>query len=162
MNYGFVETPIGRLLVAGDEAIREIRFPQRAQGPKPGWAESARGAVGEALRQLRQYFDGRRTEFDLPLDPDGTSFQRQVWRQVQEIPYGSTISYAELARRAGNPRACRAVGGANGRNPIPIVIPCHRVIAADGTLGGFGGGLRIKRMLLELEGGALSGRAATV
>lgn len=154
MNYDYLDTPIGSILIAGDtEAIRRIAFPKNGKPvrPEPGWEHSARGPVGEAIRQLREYFAGRRTGFDLPLAPEGTPFQRAVWRQVQEIPYGGTISYGELARRVGNPKASRAVGSANGANPIPIVIPCHRVIGADGKLGGFGGGLPVKQALLELE-----------
>lgn len=133
--------------------MRRITFPQRGRAakPEPGWQESQRGPVGEAFRQLREYFAGKRAEFDLPLAPEGTVFQRAVWRQLQEIPYGETISYGELARRVGNPKASRAVGSANGANPLPIVIPCHRVIASDGTLGGFGGGMPTKQMLLALE-----------
>ena len=154
MNYDYLHTPIGAVLVAGDaDAIRRISFPKNGKpaAPEPGWGHSARGPVGEAIRQLREYFGGRRTGFDLPLAPEGTGFQRAVWRQLQEIPYGGTISYGELARRVGNPKASRAVGAANGANPIPIVIPCHRVIASDGKLGGFGGGLPVKQALLELE-----------
>ena len=154
MNYDYFDTSIGALLIAGDaEAIRRIAFPNNGKpvAPGPGWEHAARGPVGEAIRQLRDYFAGRRTGFDLPLAPEGTPFQRAVWRQLQDIPYGATISYGELARRVGNPKASRAVGSANGANPIPIVIPCHRVIAADGKLGGFGGGLPVKRALLALE-----------
>src|SRR5579872_1493286 len=154
VNYAYLETPIGTLLIAGDDAaLRCITFPQqgRAAKPQPEWQESQRGPVGEAMRQLREYFAGERAEFDLPLAPEGTAFQRSVWRQLQEIPYGETISYGELARRVGNPKASRAVGSANGANPLPIVIPCHRVIAGDGTLGGFGGGLQTKETLLALE-----------
>lgn len=110
---------------------------------------------------MHDYFAGRRTEFDLPLAPEGTPFQRAVWRQLQDIPYGETISYGELARRVGNPKASRAVGSANGANQIPIVIPCHRVIAAGGKLGGFGGGLRVKQALLELETRTLAGSLAS-
>ena len=110
-----------------------------------------RTSRGSDSRQLREYFAGKRAEFDLPLAPTGTAFQLSVWRQLQEIPYGETISYGELARRVGNPKASRAVGSANGANPLPIVIPCHRVIAGDGTLGGFGGGLPTKQTLLALE-----------
>lgn len=154
MNYAYLETPIGTLLIAGDEeAVRRIEFPKKdkAARPEPDWRESSRGAVGEAVRQLREYFGGERAEFDLPLAPEGTQFQRGVWRRLQEIPYGETISYGELAKRVGNPRASRAVGAANGQNPIPIVIPCHRVIGANGKLTGFGGGLPIKEALLALE-----------
>jgi methylated-DNA-[protein]-cysteine S-methyltransferase len=169
VNYDYVDTPIGAVLIAGDaDAIRRIAFPKNRKPvrPGPGWERSARGPVGEAVRQLREYFAGRRTGFDLPLAPEGTSFQRAVWRQLQDIPYGGTISYGELARRVGNPKASRAVGSANGANPLPIVIPCHRVIGADGKLGGFGGGLPIKQALLELEarparvGGASAGNRA--
>lgn len=111
----------------------------------------------EARDQLRAYFAGRLRRFDLPLAPQGTPFQQRVWRALQDIPYGRTCSYRELAAAVGNARACRAVGRANGRNPLMIVIPCHRVIAADGGLGGYSGGLDCKRFLLALERGALSG-----
>lgn len=154
MNYACLDTPIGTLLIAGDDAaLHRITFPQRGRAakPEPEWQESQRGPVGEAMRQIREYFAGTRAEFDLPLAPAGTPFQRSVWRQLQQIPYGETISYGELARRVGNPKASRAVGSANGANPLPIVIPCHRVIASDGTLGGFGGGRPTKQTLLALE-----------
>lgn len=158
LNYSYLETPIGILLIAGDEFLREIRFPNKADArkPNPGWTESARGAVAETIRQLKEYFAGQRTEFDLPIAPEGTEFQRRVWRSLQEIPYGQTISYGELARRVGNPKGSRAVGAANGKNPIPIVIPCHRVIGANGKLTGFGGGLPTKESLLALEARQLS------
>lgn len=107
---------------------------------------------GETQRQLEEYFAGSRQNFDLPLDPSGTDFQRRVWRALLDIPYGTAISYRELARRADCPRGYQAVGQANGRNPLPILIPCHRVIGADGTLGGYSGGLDRKRFLLDLEG----------
>lgn len=154
MNYAYLETPIGTLLIAGDEeAVRRIDFPKhgKASTPQRGWTESSRGPVGEAVKQLREYFAGGRAEFDLPLAPEGTAFQRTVWRRLQDIPYGETISYGELAKRVGNPKASRAVGAANGRNPLPIVIPCHRVIGANGKLTGFGGGLPTKEALLALE-----------
>lgn len=154
MNYAYLDTPIGTLLITGEDvAVHRITFPQsgRAAKPEPEWQESPRGPVGEAMRQLREYFAGKRAEFDLPFALAGTAFQRSVWRQLQQIPYGETISYGELARRVGNPKASRAVGSANGANPLPILIPCHRVIASDGTLGGFGGGLPTKQTLLALE-----------
>lgn len=154
MNYAYLETPIGTLLIAGDEeAVRRIDFPKHGKASRPqcGWTESSRGPVGEAVKQLREYFAGGRAEFDLPLAPEGTAFQRTVWRRLQDIPYGETISYGELAKRVGNPKASRAVGAANGRNPLPIVIPCHRVIGANGKLTGFGGGLPTKEALLALE-----------
>ena len=109
----------------------------------------------ETARQLDEYFARKRTRFDLPLAPEGTAFQRQVWQALLEIPFGQTMSYGELARRIGQPAAVRAVGAANGHNPIAIVIPCHRVIGSTGRLVGFGGGLETKRFLLALEAGAL-------
>ncbi len=154
MNYTYLDTPIGTLLIAGDgEAVRRIDFPRNGKksAPAEGWTESARGPVGQAVKQLSEYFAGKRAEFDLPLAPEGTEFQRTVWRNLQDIPYGETISYGELAKRVGNPKASRAVGAANGQNPIPIVIPCHRVIGANGKLTGFGGGLPTKEALLALE-----------
>jgi methylated-DNA-[protein]-cysteine S-methyltransferase len=159
LNYSYLETPIGTLLIAGDsDAIHYINFPKgkHAVKPQPDWTESARGPVQDAIRQLREYFAAKRTDFDLPLAPEGTEFQRNVWRKLQEIPYGETISYGELAKRVGNPKASRAVGAANGQNPIPIVIPCHRVIGSNGKLTGFGGGLPTKEALLALEARQLS------
>ena len=154
MNYLYLETPIGSLLIAGDaESVRHIRFPEGRMPavPDAGWIEGSTGPLPAASRQLREYFAGTRTEFDLPLLPEGTAFQKSVWRKLQDIPYGEAISYGELARRIGNPKASRAVGAANGQNPIPIVIPCHRVIGANGKLTGFGGGLPTKEALLALE-----------
>ena len=108
------------------------------------------------IRQLEEYFDGKRKEFDLPLILEGTEFQLLVWRNLQKIPYGETVSYGQLARRIGSPEAARAVGLANGSNPIPIIIPCHRVIGSNGDLTGFGGGLPVKKKLLALESRQLS------
>ena len=156
MQYSYFDSPVGRLLIAGDEsAVCFIRFPQagKPEPPQPGWVEARpRGALADTIQQLREYFSGKRQTFDLPLAPAGTPFQRSVWRCLEQIPYGVTISYSDLAKRAGKPKASRAAGQANGKNPLPIVIPCHRVIAADGTLGGFGGGLPTKVTLLRLEG----------
>ena len=155
MRYCYLDSPVGPLLLAADDAaLHHIGFPKNdtPQKPHPGWTESSpRGVLAETAKQLREYFTGRRRDLDLPLAPEGTPFQRSVWRCLEQIPYGETISYAELARRVGNPKAARAVGSANGKNRIPIVIPCHRVIAADGSLGGFGGGLPTKTKLLDLE-----------
>jgi methylated-DNA-[protein]-cysteine S-methyltransferase len=166
MNYCILESPIGPLLIAGDqEGVRQIQFPKhgKAANPEQGWIESHSGAVAKAMKQLDQYFEGRRTEFDLPLAPQGTPFQLAVWGELQRIPYGRTLTYSELARLIGKPKAARAVGSANGANQIPIVIPCHRVIAAGGKLGGFGGGLPTKEALLMLESaspgnGSVAGR----
>ena len=164
MNYTYLDSPIGPLLIAGDQdALRYIYFPKsgRAAKPERNWVESATGPVAQAVTQLREYFAGKRKEFDLPLAFEGTSFQRTVWRKLQEIPYGETISYGELAERIGKPKASRAVGSANGANRIPIVIPCHRVLAAGGKLGGFGGGLPTKEALLALEGGGNARKGAS-
>ncbi len=153
MNFTIAASPIGPLLLAGDGgALRFLLFQSgsKARGPEPDWAENAK-PFREAVRQLNAYFAGKLTEFDLPLEPEGTSFQRAVWEELRRIPYGETISYGELARRIGNPNASRAVGLANGSNPIAIVIPCHRVIGSTGKLTGFGGGLEVKRRLLEIE-----------
>ena len=155
MNYLYLESPIGKLLLAGDtQAVRYIGFSKDGvpREPEAGWAHVSTEPLEEAARQLREYFAGKRTRFDLPLAPEGTEFQKRVWRKLQDIPYGQTISYGELARQVGNPKASRAVGAANGQNPIPIVIPCHRVIGANGKLSGFGGGLPTTEALLALEG----------
>jgi methylated-DNA-[protein]-cysteine S-methyltransferase len=117
---------------------------------EPRWTED-HSMFTEAIRQLTEYFSGERKKFTLDLDPLGTEFQRSVWTELQEIPYGETISYKQLAERISKPRAVRAVGAANGANPIPIIIPCHRVIGHGGGLTGFGGGLPLKKRLLELE-----------
>ena len=141
-------TPIGRLRLSGDEdSLRAIEF-----GARPRASEPVPAALREAARQLEAYFAGRLRTFELPLAPEGTAFQKRVFRALRAIPYGETRSYAELARRLAAPRAARAVGAASGRNPLPIVIPCHRLIASDGGLGGYAAGSRVKRLLLELEG----------
>jgi methylated-DNA-[protein]-cysteine S-methyltransferase len=153
MDYQRLETPIGPLLVAGDATgLRRIELPRDGEAVEPGkgWMHRP-GRLRAALRQLEDYFAGRRRSFDLELRPEGTEFQREVWSALRRIPYGTTISYGELACRVGRPRASRAVGAANGRNPLPIVIPCHRVIGSDGRLTGFGGGLPAKRWLLAHE-----------
>jgi methylated-DNA-[protein]-cysteine S-methyltransferase len=148
-----MESPVGRLLLVGDEAgLRSIRFEVSRRAPivLEEWRED-QAAFGEVARQLRAYFSGELREFDLELAPEGTEFQLRVWRELRAIPYGETISYGALATRVGNPKASRAVGLANGCNPIPIIVPCHRVIGSDGSLTGFGGGLRNKEKLLALE-----------
>jgi methylated-DNA-[protein]-cysteine S-methyltransferase len=141
-----VDTPVGRLgLVASERGLRRVLWPGE---PGAGGDETVLAA---AAAQLREYFAGSRRAFDLPLDLEGTAFQRRAWLALAEIPYGETRSYGEQARRLGAPKAARAVGAANGANPVPIVLPCHRLVGADGSLTGFGGGLDVKRRLLEHE-----------
>ena len=155
-SYHDFDTPIGTLRLVGDDSrIVRVDLPNAAaREPDSAWQE-AHGTLPTALRhakrQLREYFDGFRRDFDLPLATDGTNFQCRVWEELRRIPYGETISYGELARRIGKPTAPRAVGAANGSNPLAIVVPCHRVIGADGTLTGYGGGLPVKEALLALE-----------
>lgn len=148
-----IDTPIGPLLLVGDgDALYGVGFASGPRPPRvdPAWRED-RAPLAPVIAQLDEYFAGERTAFDIPLAFSGTAFQVAVWEALREIPYGQTISYGELARRVGRPTAVRTVGATNGRNPIPVVVPCHRVIGADGSLTGFGGGLATKRALLELE-----------
>jgi len=152
-----VNSPVGPLtLVAAHGALAGLYMDEQRHRPAPGtFGEPDTGQddklFAEASSQLEQYFDGERTEFDLRLTLDGTAFQRRVWTALQDIPYGQTISYGQLADRIGQPSASRAVGLANGKNPIGIIVPCHRVVGADGGLTGYAGGLRRKRSLLDLE-----------
>ena len=159
MNYRYIPSPIGEILIAGDgEGLKYVGFPS-GKGrlePEDSWQQDTSG-FPEVKVQLDEYFAGTRTRFDLKLAPHGTAFQLAVLRALQEIPYGETRSYQDIARRIGKPKSVRAVGAANGRNPLPIIIPCHRVIGADGSLTGFGGGLPTKRFLLDLERGAPPG-----
>jgi methylated-DNA-[protein]-cysteine S-methyltransferase len=151
--YTRMESPIGPLLLVADNGgLRRIDFVngRNPAGPDPQWHDDAE-PLRETVRQLRAYFAGELESFDLTLAPQGTAFQLAVWNRLCDIPFGETISYGELARRIGNPNASRAVGLANGSNPIPIVIPCHRVIGSNGKLTGYGGGLPIKEKLLALE-----------
>lgn len=151
--YCEVSSPVGRLLLSGGaNALRGISFQggSRAAALAAGW-KLDREPFRDAIAQLEAYFAGERREFELALAPEGTPFQREVWAMLRGIPYGETVSYGELAERLARPGAARAVGAANGRNPIPIVIPCHRVVGANGSLTGFGGGLHVKRRLLALE-----------
>jgi methylated-DNA-[protein]-cysteine S-methyltransferase len=144
------------LLVASASGIRTIQFDLH---PIPEWQRNDRNPLlMEAASQLRAYFAGQLHEFQLPLDVDGTGFQKRVWGQVAAIPYGETRSYLQISTALGSPGAVRAVGAANGANPVPIVVPCHRVIGAHGKLVGYGGGLALKRRLLELENPSLFGR----
>ena len=157
------DTPIGRLTIAADEVgLRHVLFPANRHG-SPNFADWIRdaGRLEQARTQLLEYFAGQRQRFELSLRPRGTPFQQQVWSMLATIPYGETWSYAGLAQRIEAPRAVRAVGAANGRNPLPIVVPCHRVIGADGTLTGFGGGLDTKAALLRLEGAWPGGATTT-
>jgi methylated-DNA-[protein]-cysteine S-methyltransferase len=155
MPYAKLDSPFGPLtLVAGDDGLRRLYFPGRA--PALDENDDVPAVLAAAVQQLEQYFNGERTTFELPLDCHGTRFQRRVWRALQAIPYGTTTTYGELARELGSSRSSgahdtRAVGAAVGATPIPIVIPCHRVIGADGSLTGYGGGLQRKHALLMLE-----------
>ncbi len=152
MYHWFMESPIGKLLLEGDgERLHFIHFDKMpVPTPRPGSIKLKRPFT-EAVRQLTAYFAGDLKRFSLPLHLAGTPFQLKVWQALREIPYGRTAAYGEIARLVGNPKASRAIGGANHRNPLPIVIPCHRVIGANGRLVGFGGGLDIKAELLALE-----------
>jgi methylated-DNA-[protein]-cysteine S-methyltransferase len=155
VKYRFVESPIGRLLLAGDEeGVRLLLFTRgrSAVKPEPHW-EPDGTTLAPVERELSAYFAGKLRRFTATTAPDGTDFQRRVWAALLEIPYGKTVSYGDIARRIGNVQAVRAVGLANGSNPISIIIPCHRVIGSNGSLTGYGGGLPIKQALLELETG---------
>lgn len=181
--YTIIKTPIGRLLLTSDgEALTGVHMEDHEGGPQAlsgflssdsdrvagfsslptlSWeAGDAIPVLQETQKQLEAFFNGKLEAFDLPLRPTGTLFQRTVWDELTRIPYGKTISYGELAKRIGNPVASRAVGLANGKNPIAIVIPCHRVIGSDGKLTGYGGGMDRKKWLLEHEGFALTERQA--
>lgn len=155
MHYTHHESPVGSLLLVGEgDTLFGLYFPggKHAPTPNPDWCRDDDAPVfTQTRRQLDAYFAGQLQHFDLDLAPRGTDFQQRVWQQLRLIPLGQTISYGELAKRVGDPKASRAVGAANGKNPISIIIPCHRVIAADGALTGFGGGVDTKRTLLELE-----------
>jgi methylated-DNA-[protein]-cysteine S-methyltransferase len=164
MRYLTLPSPVGKLTVAATEyGIAALYFQQHTYGhsarerrawePDDGGSNLASRALADARDQLAAYFAGRLREFDLPLDPQGTPFQLRVWEALREIPYGETRSYGQIARRLGHAGASRAVGAANGRNPISIVVPCHRVIGANGSLTGYGGGMERKRWLLSLEAG---------
>ena len=157
IDYSRISSPIGPLLLAvSGRGLLALEFGGRRIPAE--WVESEE-KIAPFARQVEEYFAGRRREFDLALDLRGTDFQKRCWRELLKIPYGETRSYADIARAIGNPAAVRAVGLANGQNPIAIIVPCHRVIGSDGSLTGYGGGLENKRKLLELEG-ALSGLLA--
>jgi len=156
--YTSMESPIGPLLLAGDVCgLSLVHFVngRHPKSPPRTWVDDKK-PFKEVVRQLQAYFEGELKEFELPLVLEGTEFQLRVWRNLQKIPYGETLSYGQLAKRIGSPDAARAVGLANGSNPIPIIIPCHRVIGSNGDLTGFGGGIPIKKKLLALESKQLS------
>ena len=154
MYYTWMQSPVGRLLLAGTDALSLIAFSSgpKSLEPEADWEPSDALFLRQAAAQIEEYFTARRREFDLDLRPTGTPFQLEVLDALATIPYGETRSYGEVAAQIGKPSAVRAVGAANGRNPLPIVLPCHRVIGSDGSLTGFGGGLETKRYLLDLEG----------
>ena len=155
MQFRIIDSPIGPLLLAGDGDVLKLVGLPEGKGrvaPQPGWVRDDT-CLAAAASQLREYFAGTRRQFQLRLQPSGTEFQLAVLAALREIPYGETRSYGAIAERIGRPQAVRAVGSANGRNPLPIVIPCHRVIGSDGSLTGFGGGMAAKQFLLALERG---------
>jgi methylated-DNA-[protein]-cysteine S-methyltransferase len=156
--YTKIDSPLGELLLVGDDHSLRGLYMQEGRTAKkvqPDWRETDEPFI-PVRAQLTEYFDGRRSAFDVPLVMTGSDFERRVWNALLEIPYGESTSYGEIARRVGEPGAARAVGVANARNPIAVVVPCHRVIGADGSLTGYGGGLARKRFLLDLEAGALA------
>jgi methylated-DNA-[protein]-cysteine S-methyltransferase len=166
-----IESPVGELtLTATDEGLTGVYF-DRGSHPPPerevrSWVKDdgshgrASAVLASARAQLASYFSGERTDFDLPLAPRGTDFQRRVWMELRAIEFGETTSYGDIARKIGSPKAVRAVGAANGRNPIPIIVPCHRVIGSNGSLTGFGGGIERKHWLLAHEGAIGQGQRA--
>jgi methylated-DNA-[protein]-cysteine S-methyltransferase len=156
--YTTFDSPIGELLLVGDgDALSRLHMvgSRHPVAVNPAWRRDE-GGFDQARTQLDEYFAGERREFSVPLDMAGGSFELSVWEELRSIPYGETASYGEIAERIGSPGAARAVGLANGRNPIAVIVPCHRVIGADGSLTGYGGGLERKRLLLELESGVLT------
>ena len=152
-QYCYYQSPIGKLLLIGTDGVLEgLVFPNSSGQKTIGqdW-QNDDTIFSEALQQLAEYFDGVRQGFSLKLAPKGTPFQKRVWQELEKIPFAQTVSYGDIAKRIGNPKASRAVGMANSKNPIPIIVPCHRVIGKDGSLTGFGGGVGLKKQLLELE-----------
>lgn len=152
-EYRYLDSPIGSLMLVGHgETLEELHFPNSSSRKERQEANQLNNeSFALACKQLSEYFQRKRTQFSLELSPKGTDFQKKVWQELSKIPYGETTNYGEIARRIGNPKGSRAVGLANGKNPIPIIVPCHRVIGKDGSLTGFGGGLEIKEQLLALE-----------
>jgi methylated-DNA-[protein]-cysteine S-methyltransferase len=153
-TYDYCETPLGRmLLVANGKGLCGLHFVGQKYFPKidPSWKRGG-GPVAHARRELEGYFSGKRKAFTVPLAPEGTPFQRAIWKEIAKVPFGETLTYAELARRAGYPGCARAAGAATGRNPIGVIVPCHRIVGTDGSLTGYAGGLPKKKALLALEG----------
>jgi methylated-DNA-[protein]-cysteine S-methyltransferase len=158
LHHTTIDSPIGELLLTqadGELTGLYMQAGRKPAIPDPASREDAE-ALGETVTQLREYFAGERRDFTMPLAPHGNEFELRVWEALREIPYGETVSYGEIARRIGAPTAARAVGLANGRNPISVIVPCHRVIGSDGSLTGYGGGLPRKRYLLDMESGRLA------
>lgn len=154
LYYDFLQTEIGGLvLAAGNEGLQHVFFHDRKNGELPDFWRYEPAQLKDAVCQLKEYFSGKRQHFDLPLAPIGTSFQVKVWKALREIPYGVTITYGELAERVGSPKGYRAVGNANGKNPLVLLQPCHRVVAGGGRLGGFSAGIHRKKFLLGMEKG---------
>ncbi len=154
LRYTYIDSPLGQLLLVGEqETVHYVGLPEGKMviGPLAHWRQDD-SILAQCKQQLAEYFQGVRQRFDLHLLTSGTQFQQLVWQQLQHIPYGKTHSYKDIAHAVARPKAVRAVGAANGKNPIPIIIPCHRVVGADGSLTGFGGGMDAKRYLLTLEG----------
>jgi len=153
--YGYYRSPQGRILLVADEkALASVSFVGQKYAPRvaPDWRrDDAHAPIAKARRELAEYFAGRRTRFSVKLAPRGTAFQRKVWKAIAGVGFGRTIAYAELARRAGRPGSARAAGAATGRNPIGIIVPCHRIVGSNGSLTGYAGGLSKKRALLALE-----------
>jgi len=152
-QYCYYQSPIGKLLLVGTNGVlEELHFPNSPEQKRlaEDW-QYDETSFNTVIQQLSEYFAGKRQEFDLKIAPKGTVFQTRVWQELQKIPFGQTASYGEIAARIGNSKASRAVGMANSKNPIPIIVPCHRIIGKDGSLTGFGGGLEVKQQLLKLE-----------
>ncbi|MBF0111897.1 MAG: methylated-DNA--[protein]-cysteine S-methyltransferase [Desulfamplus sp.] len=152
--YSYISTPLGELLaVHGENGLIELQFPTNTTkvSANPKWIKDPT-ILKKTSDEIQAYFNGELKEFSIALDPQGTPFQKSVWHALKNIPFGITVSYKSVAKKVGNPKGCRAVGGAIGKNPIPIIIPCHRVVGSDGSLTGFSSGLDIKRYLLNLEG----------
>lgn len=162
-EWATVETPVGRMFLGGtDDALHFLHLPDGPHLPPFPIEDLRQGrptSVAKAEEQLHAYFAGKLTHFDLPLGPQGTEWQKKVWWALADIPYGETRSYGDIARQVGNPKAFRAVGMANNRNPIAVILPCHRVIGSDGSLTGFGGGLPLKERLLAHERQVMASRS---